>query len=325
MFDFLPDLLEFLLPGLDIPSTDLPELEIPSLGDIFFVMTTGLLKLVIESILSSFTTVSTDIIQSAFFIEDTPGLNVETLSPFIVDNALDALYIAMVGLLTLKLCWKGYKIYILWRDGESEVSPFNMLVNSVFAIAVAVSFPYLYRLAVNIVVSISSSIMNVFPSIAINDSTANVFSYAWDTLCGLEDGELYGQAWLSILIVLIYTIVLVILIFQTLFRGVQMLIYRLGIPLAVVGLIDSDGGVWRSYIQIFFQQLAVVMVQNFCIRLSISLIASVSIVSFTFGLVFLLMAFKTPKILAPMLPASNSGGHSLYAIAMTAKMFTGGK
>ena len=52
---------------------------------------------------------------------------------------------------------------------------------------------------------------------------------------------------------LVFVIVYFILYFQFLMRGLEILILRVGIPLACVGLIDNDKGVFKPYMSKFFQ------------------------------------------------------------------------
>lgn len=52
---------------------------------------------------------------------------------------------------------------------------------------------------------------------------------------------------------MVFVIVYFILYFQFLMRGLEILILRVGIPLACVGLLDNDKGVFKAYLNKFFQ------------------------------------------------------------------------
>lgn len=277
-----------------------------------------------NEILTALQKISTDIIMSAFFIEETSGLSGTTLNATTVSVALRTLYFTTVGLLALKLCWQGYKVYVLWRDGEAEVSPVSMAKNAIYALGVAMAFPVLYKIAVEICIEVSNSVSSVFPVTIMQGSTA-IMDYAVSTLQGQYNSGSYGQSFIMLFLALIYIVVLIILVCQMFIRGAAMLIYRLGVPFAVVGLVNNDGGSWKSYIQIFFQQIAIVMIQNFLIRLSLLLISTVSFANFFFGIILLFSSFKMPKILAPVLQTGGNGGAQVvYTVMLAARAFKGG-
>ena len=58
---------------------------------------------------------------------------------------------------------------------------------------------------------------------------------------------------------------------QFLTRGLEILILRIGLPLACVGLMDNDNGIFRSYIQKFFQSTMAVLVQIVLAKLGVAL------------------------------------------------------
>lgn len=274
---------------------------------------------------------SSDIIQSVFFIEESAALGVNgTLNPYTVKLALNVLYLSMVGLLALKLCWHGYKVYVLGRDGEAEVSPTTLLTSSLYAVGVALAFPVLYKIGVEIAIGISSAATKVFPNSLMWTETI-IMSDMPDLIMDLFSN--FSQNIVFHVLLLVYCIIYVILFFKMLGRGVQLLLYRMGVPLAVAGLINSDGGIWKSYVQIYFQQLVIAMIQNFCIRMSMALISSasgsfLSIGVMIFGIVFLVTAFSTPKIFNSILQQTNGGSgrgtQIMYTVMMAARSFGGG-
>lgn len=289
---------------------------------------TGSLMNDIYELMKYFQDTSSNIIQSVFFVEKSMALG-GTLNANRVNSALSAIYLFMVALVALKLCWQGYKVYVLWRDGESEISPVNMVVNSIFAICVALAFPTLYTIGCEITMGISRTIAGVFP-FSLMQEEASILDNAPGIILALAS-NLSGHIVL-IGLVAAYAVIYIILAFKMLFRGVHLLLYRLGIPFAAVGLVNSDGGIWKNYIQIYFQQLMMTLIQDFCLRLSLVLLASASGTIFTagktiFAIVFLICAFSTPKIFNAILQPSNGGGRGtqiVYTVAMTARAFVGG-
>lgn len=281
----------------------------------------------IYAMMKAFQEASSDIIQSVFFIEESTALS-GTLNARTVNAALGAIYLFMVALVALKLCWQGYKVYVLWKDGEAEVSPANMLVNSIYAIGVALAFPVLYRIGCEVTIGISRSIANAFP-LSLMQEEQIILRDVPDLIKNVFSA--FSQNIVVSLLLLVFCFIYVILFFKMLFRGVHLLLYRLGVPLAVVGLVNSDGGIWKSYVQIYFQQLGITLIQDFCIRMSLVLIASASGSAFSagktiFAIVFLISALSTPKIFNSILQSNNGGGRGtqvVYTVMMAARAFGG--
>lgn len=279
-------------------------------------MFSSMLTEIVTSWLHELETAFGDIIQTAFYIEKLPGLTAGLLTADTISTALGVLYLTTVGLLTLKLCWKGYKVYILNRDGEAETPPSTMLVNSFYAIGVALAFPVLYDIATKIAIGTCNSVLGKFPGV----STDNFIN----TLIALFLPVTNSQTSLFlILLVLVFVVVFIILVIQMIFRGVENFFLRMGVPFAVVGLIDSDGGCWRNYVQLFFQQLLTVMIQYVCICIALRLAASITVASIIGALVFLIAGFKMPKVLRSILSAGGGGGGSqaISVAVMAARAF----
>lgn len=285
-----------------------------SLKDMFY----GILSDIVNDWLQQLQGVVSDIIQTAFHIEKMPGLSGGILTPETVKLALSALYLTMVGILTLKLLYKGWEVYVLWRGGEAEVSPFEMLKNAVVALITAMAFPILYDIAVAISMSVSNKVLNALPGL----SSGNIAML----LTGIMVPALVPQiSVFTVLLMLTFVILCIILAVQMLKRGAEMLIYRLGVPFAVVGIVNSDGGAWTNYIQLFFRQLATVMIQNFCLRIAIALVATISIPNMVVGIMFLITAFTMPKLLSSVLGAGGGNGSgTMYTVMMAARAFAGG-
>lgn len=277
----------------------------------------------IDSILSQLQHITGNIIRSAFLIEESSGLSNSLLNADSIQFALSMVYLFTIALLALKLCWQGWKVYVLWRDGEAENSPANMLINSIYALCIAMAFPTLYKIAVEIALGIDEYVAYAFPS-GVMGGSSNIISIAYSMMEIYYKSGGLSASFAMVIISLAYIILFVILIFSIMIRSAAMLIYRIGIPLAVIGLVNSDGGIWKNYIQILFQHLAIVLIQNFCIRLSLFFIYSASFTSFVFAIIFAVSAFKIPKIFASVLQTGGgTGGQIIYTVIMAARAFRG--
>lgn len=274
----------------------------------------------VNDYLTGFEVMIGSLFSSVFHIESLPGLDTTVLSTAIVNNTTTALYGFMVILLALKLIWKGFSVYILWRDGDADNSPGKMLVGAVFAMMVAVAFPLLYDICVDTVMEISSVTMSV---LGFSNHYAEGTNWLSDVINIFQGNSDVG--WALALLSIVYIIVLIVLIFKLLAQGVELLVYRLGVPFAVVGLVNSDGGAWKPYIQMLFKQAATILVQYYCIVAGTRIIASLSLTSVVVGIAFELGAFAAPKLMSQFMAPSGGGGLSQKAqtIAMVVRTFGG--
>ena len=104
---------------------------------------------------------------------------------------------------------------------------------------------------------------------------------------------------------LVFVIVYFILYFQFLMRGLEILILRVGIPLACVGLIDNDKGVFKPYMSKFFQSALSVVIQVSLAKLGVGLMMNMHIF---WGVACMILAVRTPKFLQDFLITTGGGG-----------------
>lgn len=286
---------------------------------VLFDFMSQLLDTIIRDLLEMIVSGFGNLLRSAYKIETLPGLDQTVLSTTTVQNILHVLYGFTVALLALKLIWKGWKVYVLWRDGESETPPGEMVTGAIYALIVAVSFPILYDGAVSIALEISSTVLqySTWAGIGIYD-TGSIISYAIDLI-----NQVIAGGALYILLALVFLIVLIILAFKMLLKGVELLIWRLGIPIAVVGLVDSDGGAWKPYIQVLFKELATTMVQYFCMVTGILVAARGSLIGMVVGIVIGISGISAPKLMAQFMSPSGGGGmtQKVSTVVMVARAF----
>ena len=147
--------------------------------------------------------------------------------------------------------------------------------------AVAVCFPTMYGWLAGIVEEMSDKMLE-----AIGLATA----YDWA-------GWVSGISTLGLVTAifgLVFVIVYFILYFQFLMRGLEILILRVGMPLACVGLIDNDKGVFKPYMSKFFQSALSVIIQISLAKLGVGLMMNMHIF---WGVACMILAVRTPKFL----------------------------
>lgn len=220
-----------------------------------------------------------------------------------------------VSLIILKFLKKGFECYVLWTDGDPDTEPAALVTRFIQAIAAAVCFPVLYGWLTELTEDLTDQLLS-----AIGVAT----DYGWQAwVDGLSSlGIVTG------ILGLVFVICYFILYFQFLMRGLEILILRTGFPLACVGLLDNDKGVFRTYSNKFFQTVFAVVVQLSLCKLGMGLMLNLGFnLNMFWGIACLVLAIKTPKFLSEFVVPGGSGSgvvnnvyHSVRLIGMARGM-----
>lgn len=221
-----------------------------------------------------------------------------------------------VSLIVLKFLKKGFETYALWTDGDADEEPLSLLTNFFKAMAVAVCFPTIYGWLGQMVEELTDELLA-----AIGAATAYDWS-AW--VSGISSLGL-----VTAIFGLIFIVCYFILYFQFLMRGLEIMILRIGIPLACVGLLDNDKGVFKAYSQKFIQSTLAVVVQISLSKLGVGLMLNMHVF---WGVACMILAIRTPKFLSEFIISTGGGGggvvnnvyHSVRLVQMARKVVGGG-
>lgn len=197
-----------------------------------------------------------------------------------------------ISLLVLKFLKKGFEQYVLWTEGDADADPLLLLTGFFKALAIAVSFPTIYTWLTTIVEDLTNKLID-----AVSNGMKTSFAAVID---GISTAGLF-----TAIVSLIFFICFFLLYLQFLMRGMEILILRVGLPVACVGLLDTDKGVFRTYIQKFFQSTLAVIVQIVLAKLGVALMLNTHVF---WGLAALMLAIKTPRFLQEFIIIS--GGQS---------------
>ncbi|MEK4107001.1 conjugal transfer protein TrbL family protein [Paenibacillus sp. FSL R10-2791] len=229
----------------------------------------------------------------------------------LLENLYDIVFSFGVALMVLKFLKKGFEIYVLWTDGDPDEEPLFLLTNFFRSMAVAICFPTIYTWLAQIVEDLSNQLLG-----AIGQST----NYDWQMwVNALESAGL-----VTAVFGLIFVVCFFILYFQFLMRGLEMFILRVGIPLACVGLLDNDKGVFRAYAQKFMQSMLAVVIQIALAKLGIGLMLQNHVF---WGMACMMLAIRTPRFLSDFLITTGGNGgvvnnvyHSIKLVGMARKL-----
>lgn len=218
-----------------------------------------------------------------------------------------------ITLIVVKFLKKGFDMYVLWTDGDADADPLQLVINFVRAMIVALTFTFLYTWFTEIILDITGDILT---SIGLFENIDGSQLNSWFT--GVTGNA--GQLVLSTITgYVIFFIMYIILYIKLIGIGFEMLILRIGVPLACVGLMDADKGVFKTYIQKFFQVSITIMVQVTMMKLALSLLIAGHDI---WGLAGVYFAISTPKFIREFLIFTGGGGitNNIYSGARLVEM-----
>jgi hypothetical protein len=249
------------------------------------------------------------ILSGMLYVEKLTDTSVSSIvTSSVISSLYQFVYKFAGGLLLLKFLFKGFEIYILWRDGDPDNSPQDMLIGGIEGTVFMLCFPYLYDIMAGLTMYFATDIMG---RLGLSDGAVSLdpsgFSFTVTTL------------FLLILLV-VYVILLVYVMIKLIQRGFELLILRLGVPIACMGLVDSDKGLFKGYMQTFFKTMFTSVIQIAMLSLSLRIIVTPSLPNIICGIAAIATALGTPLLLQNILIPTGGGGlgQKVYSAGMAA-------
>jgi hypothetical protein len=162
--------------------------------------------------------------------------------------------------------------------------------------AITLCFPILY----DSLISVTSDLIN--QTIRSIDRIPNQQSVT-DAVVNAISNSIF-MALAGLIVVIVYLILWV----QFMMRGIEMMIMRIGIPIACTGLIDSDKGIFAPYMKKFFMNAATVVIQIALIKLSLTVMITGNPF---YALAIAFVAMRTPKFLQEFMVQMGGAGGSM--------------
>ena len=200
-----------------------------------------------------------------------------------------------LSLIVLKFLYKGLNIYVGWTDGDADSDPLDLLTNFLKAMVVAIGFPTLYKWLTTVIEDLIDQTIS-----AISVGTSTDFD---SVISALENSNIFTG-----IVTFIYFILFCILYIQFLVRGMEIIILRVGMPFACVGLIDNDKGVFSPYVKKLYQSTLGVLVQVCLCKLGVALMLSGNVF---WAIACMSLALKAPKFLGEFILAGGGGNGNL--------------
>lgn len=196
-----------------------------------------------------------------------------------------------ICLIILKFLKKGFDIYILWTEGESDTPPLTFIMYYIRALVILICSTIIWDWVVEIIKSFGTSLLNAM-------SFSTTFTLT-TTIANFATGGMF-----SAIIGLVAIILYFILYIQFIMRGLEIWILKIGFPIACVGLVQADGGAFNSYFEKILKSMITVVVQIILCKLSMMLIASSQ---FIYTIAAIILALKTPRFLQDIMMVSGGG------------------
>jgi len=225
-----------------------------------------------------------------FYIEKELALASDGLQGFDFNNIFRVVYIFASLLLIMIFIKKLIETYFFWQSGDPDTNPVQVVVRFIKAIVIMICFGWCYDIFI--------TIMNEFLTALSNGIVAPNQDIGTLLQSQMQGGIFTAIACLFMLILLLS------IIFQFITRGLEMLILRIAIPLACVGLINSDGGAFTGYIKKFMQNTFTVIIQVILVQLAILLMANGQMI---YAIATGLVATRTPAMLNEFMISSSAG------------------
>jgi hypothetical protein len=212
-----------------------------------------------------------------------------------------------VSLIVLKFLKKGFDVYVGWNDGDPDLDPLSLVTNFLRAMVAALCFPILY----DALISVTTQLID--QTIVIINQLVNQQSVI-DMIVNAISNSIF-MALAGLILVIIYLILWV----QFMMRGIEMMVMRVGLPIACTGLIDNDKGIFAPYMKKFFMNAATVLIQIALVKLSLTVMI---LGNCFYSLAIAFVAMRTPKFLQEFtLNAGGAGGSIVNTVYHTSRLY----
>lgn len=221
-----------------------------------------------------------------------------------VDKVYEYIYQLSMSIIIVMCIIKGFQIYILWRDGDSTNSPLDMVKGVAMAITVGATFPYFYEYIIDIVILVTNQILTLF-NMDLSVSIWKMLEQLGTLTVAFFTGgiAIYGVLFLIFFAIFVYFMIVYIKM------GIDIMVLRMGIPFSAISLVNSDGGVFKQYVNTLVKAVISVCLQAILFNISIACILQMDTMLTVYSIAMLVSAIKLPQLLQQfILPSSGGGG-----------------
>ena len=206
-----------------------------------------------------------------------------------------AIYILIIVFIS-----KAIKIYFMMREGDAEENPIQLMIGMIKAVIIMICFKEIYNIFVGIVQEFLNGILSNMTVQGTN-------------LAEILTGNMGGGIFTAVAC-LVLLIVWLIFICQFIMKGIEILVMRLGIPFASIGLLNSDTGIFTEYVRDFLLTAFTLVVQLGLLNLSILALVNGHLI---YGIAIAIVSVNTPMMLGKFMIRPN--GSLINSMGNTAR------
>lgn len=215
------------------------------------------------------------------------------------------------SIVILYTLWYGFKIYILWKDGNPEESPKELIVRIFIVIALIATSDELLNIASTLMSSIINNILNITSTSGEPDSILDGLLTAFNPIAWIFSIIYYFNYWKLML--------------GTLKMGIELYVLRLGFPLACINNINSHSNTWSAFVTTLIKNYLGICINVLLMGIGVRIKDSLSggIMGLLWACAFLSLANNSKELLSQFIISSNntdgnSAGQALKTITMEA-------
>lgn len=245
----------------------------------------------------------------------------ETTNSSVTASILSVFNFVGINLLVLLFVKKGFETYILYTDGDAESDPIGLLTLFVKALVVASCGNTILNWFAEIVSTLSNNALT-----AVQESLGT--DYDWESFVDyfstLKEESLALEL-SSFLLAIIFSILFWIVYVKCLGYGLELWIQKVAMPICAIGLINSDKGIFKNYTMNVAKLLVTILVQLTLTQLGFSILISGFNNNKLFdaailGIICLITALRSPKMLAEFMVPSQGGGNLMMKAYYSSSM-----
>ncbi len=214
-------------------------------------------------------------------------------------------YFFLLGflLLGIKFFIKGFRAYIAYTEGDAQASPSFLLTRYIKASIIMLCFTEAYDIFADVCLEIIADVMDIIS----NKMAISIGSDA-GRLIGTALLNVYSGGGVMLIVVLIYLILYIIIMIRYMRAGLEMLLLRIGIVFACLGILDTEEEVFKTYMKkfanIFFTTLITLVLLSFSLGCIISSHP-------LWAIVLISTALNTPKFLQEFMLIVRGEGNAM--------------
>ena len=211
-----------------------------------------------------------------------------------------------ISLMLLMALYHGFNTYILWRDGNPEENPIEIITRYLFAIAIMLSFREIYGICGGIVEEIITKINQVL--VVSTKSIDNI----------VDVGEKILGFVCTIIFFIVYIFQLIKAMLAIMSKGIELLIIRLGFPIACVSAVTPQASTFHAYVSSLIKAFFSVIVMKLLILLSVAIFFNnTNPIGLAWSISSLIMVNKGSALINQFIIPQQGGGGGFIGSAMS--------